>query len=186
MIVTRNVIAMNRTRKNVHQIQVAVIRWEVDSNEESIPESVADLVAKGYLSGLPINPFTGKTVEIVAIDGETSPGDISYLPVFTAGPEYDEYPCGFAVLGYGPVWYSNEYYKRLGFPAHVIIALDGGTSLGGLDTNGNGIADTKGCRSGLLCEDVIRVHRGENIRGWRMLAQYRESGVIKGEAKTAP
>jgi hypothetical protein len=185
-IVIRDYLAIEQTKLNALVLQEAILHWSVDEKESSVPETLDELVAKGYLSSLPVNPFTKQSVRNLPIDGRVQAGDVTYLPVYTVKQEYWEYRSSFGLIAYGPTWY--KYFHATGpfYSPEVIITVDSGSSLEGLDTDGDGIADTKGCRSGLSCEDAADVYRGKIIGNWVTAAEYRKQRGEHQPAQVAP
>src|SRR5437016_5051474 len=47
-------------RENLHQIQLALERFAVDSDKSSYPFTATELLGTGYLAQMPLNPYTGQ------------------------------------------------------------------------------------------------------------------------------
>jgi hypothetical protein len=63
--------------RNGHNIAMAIGRFHNDYGV--VPQDVDQLVALGYLSCVPLNPYTGKPMRNVRLDTRLSPGDYSYF-----------------------------------------------------------------------------------------------------------
>lgn len=66
------------TRQTTHSVDLALNRYSSDTSFLEYPKDIRDLIPQ-YIVRLPINPYTGKPVEILA-DGEAgSPGNLVYV-----------------------------------------------------------------------------------------------------------
>lgn len=179
--------ALNQTKDNLHAVQLAIEKWRYDNNYENIPDTLDDLVAKKYLTKLPMNPYTDNTIRVVALDSKLSQGDINYLPVYNISPDKSEYSCSFALICYGPNWYNDKYHRKSYLPPHVLINLDlGGDLYGYTDDNGDGVFERARSKSGSSCPDIIKVYRGEKIRGWVTAENYRRLRAQQPKAFASP
>jgi hypothetical protein len=70
----------SEAKANLHTLQLAVERFAVDT-EGNYPQSTALLLQKGYLVGLPTNPFSGRPMEEYRLGEIPPPGDFVYAPV---------------------------------------------------------------------------------------------------------
>ena len=66
-------------RENLGQIQLAVERFAVDT-EGAYPSSLDILLARGYLAGMPINPYSRQPMQVLEVVTTPAAGDIVYVP----------------------------------------------------------------------------------------------------------
>lgn len=83
-------ILENRYKKSLGIIETALknyyyrVEKDPETGEDrfplSYPESLAVLLEAGYLESLPLNPYTGKPIEVMNFDSAGSLGNIAYKP----------------------------------------------------------------------------------------------------------
>lgn len=129
-------------KRRAHEIQIAVERWGVDA-QGGVPATLDELVQQGYLESVPINPYTKRALRCIPWGDPPSAGDVTYLPVFTAGN--DQHYGGYVLIVYGPRCYAGEDIDGDGTKDQVLACLSG---------------------SGLWPRDVIKAYRGQPLEGW--------------------
>jgi hypothetical protein len=80
---------MAQCKQNLHEVQLAIERFAVDSPRGNYPRDPGEVIAEGYLTEMPYNPFTGspmRWVVLAAVDYSAprppglSHGDFGYCP----------------------------------------------------------------------------------------------------------
>jgi hypothetical protein len=58
----------------------AIAKYKQDQPDAHTPQTLAELVERGYLKALPINPFSQQPMRALRVCEPSSPGDYSYYP----------------------------------------------------------------------------------------------------------
>jgi hypothetical protein len=70
---------LRQAKENMHLIQLGLERFAVDSPGSVYPRQIDVLLKTGYLEQMPVNPFSGRPMRCVPLEGEHERGDFSYL-----------------------------------------------------------------------------------------------------------
>lgn len=191
VVLCSEIYKLRQFQYKIHVIYSAIATWQSDHHHESVPDHLVDLVRQGYISQLPTNPYTGRPIREVALNGEAHPGDVTYLPVYNLAPDEYAYASSFGLFGYGPARYQGISTEYSEYPEHVVITLDAGLDLKWYEPDGDGMVGSKHCQGGLTCRETVEVYRKALNRkdrdtGWVTAAEYHKLKAKQRHADATP
>jgi hypothetical protein len=78
----------SQAKQNLHAVQLAVERFAVDQADGNYPLRASEVIAAGYLSVMPPNPYTGQPMQEYSVDTQLLPaGDFVYYPRYSVAGE---------------------------------------------------------------------------------------------------
>jgi len=96
---------MNKCKQNLHAVQLGMERYAVDSPGSVYPADLTELIDRGYLRQMPLNPFTGEPMQWILLselnyEAPRPPGlnhgDFGYFP--RLDKEYMTHPLDLSIL----------------------------------------------------------------------------------------
>lgn len=81
LLKVQDVVRFKKTAANLRTLMLAIERYSIDEPLGSYyPNTIEEVVRKGYLPSIPINPYSGKPMREIRPGDPASAGDFSYLP----------------------------------------------------------------------------------------------------------
>lgn len=148
-------------------IEEAIGRWFIYQGDS--PDDLVQLVERGYLAAMPVNPYSGVAMRSVPLDSQNVPGEYTYLKGYPITPEGGLGLSSYALLVYGHGSYRCEFMDYLGLGSNVLHASGQHVLFQDWDKDGDWMDGITGPE--VPEEGLIRLYRSECSTDWVKRAQ---------------